>query len=165
MKHFGVSTLMAGCLMWVLLDAAPIDFGNSCKDKKQERYHRPSTLGPSIPFIPRSFPKVITGDVKEMGDKWVELTASFEYDSDYDVKDIAEYGIGYREEGSNDNFKEVASKNLSDKEFTVKLNGLDPHKNYEYRAYIKGTGEVYHGLTLYGDTKQFIIDKSVINDR
>ena len=137
MKHFGVSTLMAGCLMWVLLDAAPIPSGNSCKDKKQERYHRPSNLGPSIPLIPRSFPKVITGDVKEMGDKWVELTASFEYDGDYDVKDIAEYGIGYREEGTNDSFKEVASKNLSDKEFTVKLSSLDPRKIYEYRSYIR----------------------------
>jgi len=165
MKHFGISTLMAGCLMWALLDAAPIPSGNSCKDKK-DNYYRP--VRPINNFgiqAPQNFPNVVTGDVKDKDDTWVELTGNFVYDGTYNSKDVAEYGIAYREKGSNKGFKEIASTNLSDKTFSVKITNLDPNKIYEYHAYVKGAGEVYNGMLLTGGNKTFIIDNSIFNDR
>lgn len=165
MKHFGISTLMAGCLMWVLLDAAPIPIGNSCKEKPNN-YHRP--VRPTNNFgiqVPHNFPNVATGDVKDKDDTWVELTGSFVYEGTYNSKDVAEYGIAYREEGSDKAFKEISSTNLSDNTFSVKITNLDPNKIYEYHAYVKGAGEVYDGMSVTGDDKNFIINESIFNDR
>ena len=78
---------------------------------------------------------------------------------------MAEYGIAYREKGTNKAFKEIASTNLSDNTFSVKITDLDPNKIYEYHAYVKGAGEVYDGMSVTGDDKNFIINESIFNDR
>lgn len=103
---------------------------------------------------------VVTGGVDEKGDNWAELEGYLN-NTDDDGKvtvSVAEYGIEVcLEDGSSE--KRVASKNLSDGEFSVKVTGLTPGTNYKYRAYAN-IGTKSAPEYKYGKYKKFATDKS-----
>ena len=103
---------------------------------------------------------VVTGGVDEKGDNWAELEGYLN-NTDDDGKvtvSVAEYGIEVcLEDGSGE--KRVASKNLSDGEFSVKVTGLTPGTNYRYRAYAN-IGTKSAPEYKYGKNKKFATDKS-----
>jgi len=154
MKHLGVSSLMAGCLMWALLDAAPIPMGNRCKDKQKSNisiYDRPVFVSPQVNTL---------GIVKQ-GDNWVELEGEIPMDIMPMQLLKIQYGISYKADEKDAKFKEIHGTSLKDRKFTVLIENLDPQKQYVYRAYLT----VIKQYTIYGEDKTFILDPSQWNDR
>jgi len=159
MKHFGISTLMAGCLLWTLLDVAPIPTGNRCKDKKQqkefEQYVRNRNRTLLTPLA-----KVSTEKVKAKGSTWVELSGTINPFTDSAMSIVKEYGFSYKENKEGSQYINVPADNIENGHFTVKITGLSPGTEYTCRTYMIVKDQPYV-LTpnYYGYNIDFTTDK------
>ena len=102
---------------------------------------------------------IVTGSVDDKGDTWAELEGYLNNtDADGNVTvSVAEYGIEVcLEDGSNE--KRIASKNLSESEFSVKVTGLTSNTSYKYRAYAN-IGTKSAPEYKYGKYKKFTTEK------
>lgn len=157
MKYFGISSLLAGSLLLILLDLIPIQEKSSCKDKhKEQTYHR--TIAPLVHIIPDNpepikyiketvfQPKIATTEVVSRGDTWVELKAKFDIDDSETLSFVKGYGLkdyGFMysqntEKESDRDFTSVpASKINDDYSFTVKITNLKPDVSYVYCTFVE----------------------------
>lgn len=136
MKHFGISSLMAGCLLWALLDMVPIPTGNSCKDKKQQKqYEHYIRNRNTLALIPK--PQIETLDVVDSGSTWAELGAQVTPNDESYMSIIKEYGISYKVNDDESPYINVPANNINKGRFSVKVNGLSPGVTYTYRPYVR----------------------------
>ena len=156
---------MAGTLLLILLDAAPIpSSSSSCKDKKARRAyenyqkHRNNNLIQKGFLGEGSLPKPTTGKVIDRGATWAELSGQINLDDPRMRNYISEFGIAYKVNDSNPEaeFKDVPAKELKDDNtFTVRISGLSPDIPYIFSTYVVGSQEVFQGLKLYSKGRVF----------
>lgn len=142
MKHFSITSLLAGSLLLIFLDHVPIppssDSGSSCKDKHKEQ--KEIRLLEPVKTL-ENIPKLTTGEVISRGETWVEISGKLDLANREDMKFINEYGIAYAqnaEKESDRKFTDVPASELKDdNSFTVKITDLDPDVSYVYCAYVQ----------------------------
>lgn len=172
MKHFGISSLLAGSLLLIFLDLIPIQEKSSCKDKHKDQPIR-RTLVPIKPVNPEPIkyiretvfqPKIATTEVTGRGDTWVELKAKFDKDDSETLSFIQGYGLkdyGFMysqntDKESDRNFTIVpASKINDDYSFNVKITNLKPDVSYVYCTFVEviSKAEEPRLFTFRGETK------------
>ena len=164
MKFFGISSLMAGTLLLILLDAAPIPSSSSCKDKRARRAYDNYQKYRNNNLILQGFlgepnlPQPTTGEVIDYGATWAELSGKITLDDSRMRNYISEFGIAYKVNDSNPDviFKDVPAKEMKeDNSFTVEISGLSPDIPYIYCTYVVGSKEVFQGLKLYSKGRVF----------
>lgn len=164
MKHFGISSLLAGTLLLILLDAAPIPSSSSCKDKRArkayENYQQTRNNLIQTGLIPKqlSLPQPTAGKAIDYGATWAELSGEITLVDPKLRNYISEFGIAYKVNDNDPDIKliDVPAKELKeDNTFTVEISGLRPDIPYIYHAYIVGSQEVFQGLKLYSKGRVF----------
>ncbi len=156
MKHFGISSLMAGTLLFTLLDLAPLPDSSGCKDKHKplkEKYDQLEIVGFTIYAV-------------DVGADWVEL----EYEANAQIgpafQDAFEIGVEYWVKEKTKYTKPLSitvgavrllkpDEKVIEEETprqTVRIDGLKRGQTYSYRPYIIKS---LSNKILYGVTKTF----------
>ena len=159
MKHFGISSLMAGCLLWTLLDVAPIPTGNRCKDKKQQKEFEEYVRNRNRPLLtPQA--KISTEKLVAKGATWVELSGTINPFDNSAMSIVKEYGFSYKVNNDDSQYINVPANNIENGRFTVKITGLSPGTEYTCRTYMILKAQSFV-LTpnYYGYNIDFVTDK------
>ncbi len=150
MKHIGTHSLLAGCLMLVLMDAAPIPQKLSCKDKRERKRHEQYMN--NLPEI--VIPDIITGDVIDKGTTWATISGSLKYDTSGFEYQIQDFGIKYRlNDGQQSDFIKISASGQQYESFKVELKNLQPGLPYQYFTYVTIDSTVFSGKIRIFETR------------
>ncbi len=146
MKHLSITSLFACSLLVVLLDL--ITPASGCH--KSKPYTRPTNIGIPILGMPPQ-----TLDAESVGVDWAVLSGELSTAAASDAKNISQYGIEYKESGSDKPYQKVPASELKeDNKYQVRVTSLKPAKNYLYRAYLIYNSKEYTGFFKSFRTKE-----------